>query len=178
MFYKVYVICISLVLSSCQYGLDRYTITPDGIYSKSGPIREFSITQYPIDHDGMEDIRPLSHFEVMRYCCELRPNRSPSKRVFFSSNDGRTYRWSLCKLDISIIANDSLNNLPFEEKLKYADRKKADRSTIDQSVNLPFNIEQGYVYQIFGLKDLDGSYYFRLDSNNRLIVQFFDRGPW
>lgn len=178
MFYKVWMGIISLVLCGCYYGQDRYVLTAEGVYSKSAPIRQFSITQYPIDHDGMDDIRPMSHVEVMRYCCELRPNRNPSRRVLFSSADGRNYRWSLCKLDTSIISNDSLNSLSFEEKLKYADRKKADRSPIDQRFNLPFNVKRGYVYQIFGLKNLNGSFYFRLDSNNRLVVQFFDNGPW
>jgi hypothetical protein len=43
----------------------------------------------------------------------------------------------------------------------------------------PLEIEQGFVYQVFGLCDVDGSYYFCLDSlTNRLIVQYQDAGPW
>jgi len=45
-------------------------------------------------------------------------------------------------------------------------------------MTLPFIIKKGFVYQIFGLPDLDGSYYFRLDADDKLIVQFSDSGPW
>jgi len=45
--------------------------------------------------------------------------------------------------------------------------------------NVPIIIEKGYVYQVFGLCDLEGSYYFCLDSTSqKLIVQYQDAGPW
>ncbi len=40
-------------------------------------------------------------------------------------------------------------------------------------------IERGFVYQVFGLCDVEGSYYFCKDSvGDKLIIQYQDAGPW
>lgn len=43
----------------------------------------------------------------------------------------------------------------------------------------PFIVERGFVYQAFGLCDINGSYYFCIDSvTNKFVVQYQDAGPW
>lgn len=175
----IFFIWFFIVLSGCQDSSSTYRIKIEGVYSQRGSITNFSISQFNIDHEQLDDIRPHSHIELMRYCCELRTSKNGSKHVLFSPMDTINYDWFLCKLDTSIVSNDSLNNLTFEEKLRYLHSRDRDQNIIrDNNLHLPFTIRKGYVYQIFGLRNLDGSYYFRLGPNNTLIVQFFDRGPW
>jgi hypothetical protein len=162
----------------CKYSSSFFQITKDGVFSNSRIITQFSISQYKIDSENLDNIRPNNHKELMRYCCVLKAYRSGSKKILFKSDNPR-YRWSLCKLDTSIVANDSLNALTFEDKSRYLEeRAKFEKHIPEEEMTLPFIIKKGFVYQIFGLPDLDGSYYFRLDSVDKLIVQFFDSGPW
>jgi len=170
--------CFAIFMTGCKYSSSSFQITKDGVLSKSRIITQFSISQYKIDSENLDDIRPNNHSELMRYCCELKNNRSGSKIILFKSDDSR-YRWSLCKLDTSVVTNDSLNALTFEDKFRYfEERTKFEKRIPEKEMTLPFIIKKGFVYQIFGLPDLDGSYYFRLDSDDKLIVQFFDSGPW
>jgi len=180
MFMKSYIkifTCIVIVFG-CGYTSNSYQIKKDGVFSKKSIITQFSISQFKMDHKILDDIRPNEHTELMRYCFELKDDRKGNKGVLFKTG-GSNHRWTLCKLDTTIIANDSLNNLSFGEKLKYI--KERDKLRTDSPSNdfpLPFAIQNGYVYQIFGLPNLKGSYYFCLDSDNKLLVQYEDGGPW
>ena len=91
------------------------------------------------------------------------------------------YRWYLCKLDLHIVENDSLQNLTLEQKLNYVEMM--DKVTLSDSEyvhrrSFPLSIEHGYVYHIFGLCDVEGSYYVCLEASGELIIQYFDRGAW
>lgn len=174
----ILLLCFAIFMTECKYSSNSFQITVDGVFSKSRIITQFSISQYKIDSENLDDIRPNNHTELMRYCCELKANRSGSKKIQFKSDNSK-YRWSLCKLDTSIVVNDSLNALSFEDKLKHLkERNKFENHIPHDEMKLPFVIKKGFVYQIFGLPDLDGSYYFRLDSDDKLIVKFFDNGAW
>ena len=133
--------------------------------------------RYEID---ITDIRPNNRNEVTRYCCSLNKNSKSSKEILFS-NLNKNYKWSLCELDLSIVENDSLNALSIEEKLEYTKRRELLESRVKDSVtkgSLPFTIQKGFVYHVFGLCNIEGSYYFCLDSTNKLLVQYQDGGPW
>lgn len=174
----ILLLCVVLFKTGCKYSSSSFQITTDGVFSKSRIITQFSISQYKIDSQNLEDIRPKDHKELMRYCCELKADSSGSKKVLFK-NDNSRYRWSLCKLDTSIVESDSLNELTFRDKLIHLkERDKFEKYIPEDEMTLPFIIKKGFGYQIFGLPDLEGSYYFRLDSDDKLIVQFFDSGPW
>jgi len=139
-----------------------------------------SISQLNLDHSNLNDIRPNAKNEVTRYCCWLNKNSKGSSSIsFWKANSN--YRWFLCKWDMSIIENDSLNNLTLQEKLDYTKRMEQIRLKDKNFVHrdsFPFIIQKGYVYQVFGLCDVEGSFYFCLDSTDNLIVQYVDRGPW
>lgn len=174
----ILLLCFTIFMTGCKYSSSSFQITKDGVFSKSRIITQFSISQYKIESENLDDIRPNSHTELMRYCCELKANKSGSKKILFKSDNSR-YRWSLCKLDTSIVTNDSLNALTFEDKSRYLEeRTKFEKRIPKEEMALSFIIKKGFVYQIFGLPDLDGSYYFRLDSDDKLIVKFFDNGAW
>lgn len=169
---------LGLCLVGCQQALDIYQIKIDGVFAKSTIITQFSVSEFKMDHADLTDIRPKEHTELMRYCCYLKNGAKGDNKVLFNM-DNLNYRWSLCKLDTHIVESDSLNKLSFEEKLKYlneTDQYKNDK--LVDGVTLPFQIRKGFVYQIFGLPNLEGSFYFLLNSNNKLIVQFVDKGPW
>lgn len=159
---------------------ERYIIDRTGIKSRTGCILEnISISQYNLDHDNFKDIRPINRNEVTRYCCSLNENSKGSDEISFLKATSN-YRWYLCKLNTNIVENDSLNNLPLQEKLEYIKRMElatiSDKNYVHRD-SFPFNIQQGYVYRVFGLCDIEGSYYFCLDSLNKLVIQYFDRGP-
>ena len=167
-----------LILSGCQSPSGNYKITSEGVFSKKYTITQFSISQFILDHDNLEDIRPIDHTELMRYCCELLKETNGEKNVFFNS-DNSQYRWSLCRLDTTLITNDSLNSLSLKDKLEYINQKDSLITfNLNDDFRLPFIIMPGYVYQIFGLPKLEGSYYFCLNSENKLLIQFADKGPW
>jgi len=181
---KFLIIVLTLNCMSCKYVIKPshlYSIDKNGVASKSGcTIETMSISQFNRDHNNFNDIRPNNHNEVTRYCCWLNNNSKGSSKISFSMTN-RHYSWFLCKPDESILENDSLNNLTVREKLEYIKRKELlepDNKNYLHQESLPFKIKKGYVYQIFGLCDVEGSYYFCLDANNKLIVQYFDSGPW
>ena len=178
MSFYVYLIAIVLLVGGCQSREKAYKISKEGVFSNHTIITQFSISQFPMDHLNTDDIRPHSHVETMRYCCELKKNQHGKTKIIFATNDSN-YRWNLCKLDMSLIENDSLNNLSFEAKLQYLKERNRHRTYVPSDhFRLPFQVDKGYVYQIFGLPNLEGSYYFRLDSDDKLLVQFVDMGPW
>ncbi len=160
---------------------DRYEIDITGIKSRTEcTIENLSISQYYRDNNSLDDIRPNNRNEVTRYCCSLNKNSKSSKEILFS-NLNKNYKWSLCELDLSIVENDSLNALSIEEKLEYTKRRELLESRVKDSVtkgSLPFTIQKGFVYHVFGLCNIEGSYYFCLDSTNKLLVQYQDGGPW
>lgn len=156
---------------------DNYSIERFGLSSKYGEIVSFSISQFKSDSESLEDIRPINHTEVMRYCCEVKKSKNASSHVFFS--DTSNYNWSLCLLDTSIVTNDSLNNLSDGEKLKYIQMQNIKNSFVGASdYRIPFIVQKGYIYQLFGLNDLEGSFYFRLSDKGDFEVQFYESGPW
>lgn len=181
---KIWLLFFILTCLNCNYSLalsERYTIDINGIKSRTGcTIENMSISQYSRDHNNLEDIRPNNINEITRYCCWLNKDAKGSDEVsFWKSNSN--YRWYLCKLDMSILENDSLNALPLQEKLVYIKKMemiKSNNKNHAQRDSFPFNIQKGYVYRVFGLCDIEGSYYFCLDSTNKLIVQYQDGGPW
>ena len=118
----ILLLCFAIFMTGCKHSSSSFQITKDGVFSKSGIITQFSISQYKIDSENLGDVRPNNHTELMRYCCELKANRSGSKKILFKS-DNSSYRWSLCKLDTSIVTNDSLNALTFEDKFRYLKEK-------------------------------------------------------
>jgi hypothetical protein len=131
-----------------------------------------------MDHEDLSDIRPSTHVELMRYCCEIQMGGKGERTVFFKMNN-TNYRWTLCKPDLSILTNDSLNHLTFKEKLAFVQKQDSTKHEISSiHRQLPFQVEKGYVYQIYGFPNLEGSYYFCLSSGNELVVQYVDAGPW
>lgn len=165
-----------IVLSGC-FTKDNYSIERVGLSSKNSGVESFSISQFKSDSQSKEDIRPVNHTEVMRFCCEVKKGKKALRRVLFS--DTSNYRWSLCLLDTSIVTNDSLNKLSDEEKRRYIKEQNIANGLKGKSdFQIPFVIQRGYVYQLFGLDNLDGSFYFRLSDQGDLKVQFFESGPW
>ncbi len=165
-------------LSGCTAREKLYQITVDGVTSRSKTITEFSISQFKKDHLDESDIRPNEHNELMRYCCKLSVENKGKKMVFFGK-DTPNYTWSLCKLDTSLAMVDSLSNLTVLQKLsRLKSRDSLKISINDENLKLPFVVQNGYVYQIFGLEKMEGSYYFCFNSEGKLIIQFVDKGPW
>ena len=178
---KLFVILFFFVACNVTLGpSERYIIDRTGIKSRTGCILEnISISQYKRDHDNLNDIRPININEVTRYCCSLNENSKGGDEIYFLKATPN-YQWYLCKLNTNIVENDSLNNLPLQEKLQYIKRMElamiSDKNYIHRD-SFPFNIQQGYVYRVFGLCDIEGSYYFCLDGSNKLVIQYFDKGP-
>lgn len=178
----IFAFCFLLI--DCRFVLPehkRYTIDKSGIKSRTGcMIENMSISQYNRDTSYTSDIRPKDRNEVTRYCCWLNKDYKGSNYISFSKPT-LSYRWYLCKPDMSILENDSLNSLTLKEKLAYLEEKEK-RALVDKNYlhkdSFPFIIQKEYVYKVFGLCNVEGSYYFCLDSNNKLIVQYQDRGPW
>lgn len=151
-------------------------VTVDGVYSFH-QITQFSISKFKRNNESLTDIRPENHEEIMRFCCDLKDKHKPATFVFFNMSD-TNYSWHLCKLNTSLIENDSLRSLSFEEKLKFLQTDTTYNKTPFVKQQLPFVIETGYVYQLFGIRDLNGSLYFCLNNSGKLLVQFVDKGPW
>ncbi|HEY6437643.1 MAG TPA: hypothetical protein VIY47_13710 [Ignavibacteriaceae bacterium] len=178
------IIFFILLCLSCNHSLppsERFTVDINGVTSRTGCVIEtMSISQYNVDHNNLNDIRPNNRNEITRYCCWLKNDSKGSTKISFL-NASPNYRWYLCKLDMSILENDSLNGLSEQEKLAYIKREEIialrDKNYVHRD-SFPFIIQRGYVYHMFGLCNIEGSYYFRLDATNKLIVQYQDGGPW
>jgi len=181
---KHFLFCALVFVYSCKLVLppsERYTITQKGIRSKTGcQITNMSISKFRRDDESDSDIRPKDRNEITRYCCWLKNGRRGKRRISFLEADGN-YSWYLCKLDMSILESDSLNSLTLTDKLAYSKKMELeaikDKNYVHRD-SFPLIVQKGYVYQVFGLCDVDGSYYFCLDANGKLIVQYKDAGPW
>lgn len=166
---------LAIVCFSCSYS--TYEISTDSVSHSFRKIEHFSISQYHRDNENLEDVRPNDRTELTRYCCELKQDGIAMNTVFF--DDTINYLWRLCKLDTSIVVNDSLNSLTLSQKLDYVEKmEEYDRLYNPTRFGTPFKIENGFVYKIFGLPRLAGSYYFYIDSLGKLIVQYHNEGPW
>lgn len=157
---------------SCKKMPDQFTITENGVYSKKHKIIQFSISQFKKDGIDENDIRPKNHDELMRYCCKLKSSNYNIKAVLF--RDTTNYLWELCKLDTSLVSNSTLSLQQKIDLVKLIEQKNFDLS----NYKIPFQIEKGFVYQIFGLPNFEGSYYFCTDNSNKLKVQYQDEGPF
>lgn len=176
--YVIILLEVFFIVAGCQDPAKSYSITIQGVFSKNAAIDHFSISQFKLDHQDLRDIRPKSHSELMRYCVDLKEKSLAQKIVLFDKSES-DYQWTLCKLDTSLLANDSLSRLPFEEKLKYLNaREQSNKSSVNRTILFPFAVRKGYVYQIFGLPDIHGSYYFCLSADDKFLVQYVDQGPW
>ena len=155
----------------------RVSIEVDRITTTNRPVDFFAISQFKRDHLDLIDIRPKKHIEVMRYCCEAKENRPRSKTVYFA--DTLNFRWSLCKLDTSYVTVETLNETSLKKVITETDIiLKLPTNNQNAYFKLPFSIDSGYVYQIFGLNDLNRSCYFCLDEEKNIVIQFFEKGPW
>ena len=171
---KLLFIFFVFILASCKDLGNLYTITRYGVYSKYHKISHFSISQFKLEYLDKNDIRPKNHVELMRYCCDIKPSLNKLKKVLF--RDTSNYFWEYCKLDTSFVTNNSLS---FKQKIDLIKLHEQQNNDLDLiKYKLPFQIEKGFVYQIFGLPDLDGSFYFCIDSSNKFIVQYQDAGPF
>lgn len=159
---------------SCKMVPNQFIITMNGVYSKKQKIIEFSISQFKIDGFDENGIRPKNHEELMRYCCKLKSSKHNIKNVLFK--DTANYFWERCKLDTSLVSNSSLSLQQKIDLIKIKERKNPGLNL--SNYKIPFQIEKGFVYQIFGLPNFEGSYYFYIDSSNKLKVQYQDGGPF
>ena len=167
---KIFFLCnLLIVFNGCNSASQQYLITMNGIYSKEIGIQQFSISQFKAGKFDSTDIRPKDHTEIMRYCCSIRPGKTEKMSVLFK--DTLDYKWEYCKLDTSLV--DSNYN---GSTVTSSTGNEIPNTNL--SISLPFRIEKGYVYQIFGLTGVNGSFYFSLNNENELFIQFHDQGPF
>jgi hypothetical protein len=151
---------------------NEFMITEKGVNSKKRKIIQFSISQFKSDSFNDNDIRPKNHEELMRYCCKVKSSQSRIKNVLFK--DTTNYFWEFCKLDTSMVSNSALSMQQKIDLIKIREHKNINL----HNYKIPFQIEKGFVYQIFGLPDFEGSYYFCIDNFNKLKVQCQDQGSF
>lgn len=174
---QVLVLCFGIIIFGCKSSLNPVKITKEGIFFDDRVINQFSISQFKDDSKSLSDIRPNNHTEVMRYCCELKAGGKGNNKVLFK-DDNSMYRWRLCLLDTSNVKHNGVNPTAFTDSSKVLEEINKFKEHVGKEIILPFTIEKGYVYQLFGIPDIEGSYYFRIKADGELIVQFFDNGPW
>ncbi len=166
---------LALVTFSCKTFIakeNRYDINLTGICSRTFcKMETMFIYVYPKDSILNEkDIRPTNRKEINTIKCEIKNGMSASSCISFASKQSN-YNWYY--LDFGILENDSLNALSEKEKLKYvADRERKNFKDSSYKKPFPFVVEQRYVYEVAGLCSVNGSYFFCLNSENKIIKQF------
>jgi len=171
---KYFWFIISVIAVGCVLSEENtYKITLDGIKSKGNTeLQRFTIALYNKPEGQMRPY-PTSK-ELARYCFEFDSVKKSCKTVSFTESNNH-YVWSRCDLDLSYVETDSLKSLPLKQKLALIHK---DTLAIKLFTRMPFSISQDTLYHVFGLDEIEGSYYMALDENNTLIVDYFDGGPW
>lgn len=162
-------------LPGCDLLFSRYyyTINCSGIKSntRSG-IERFTIALY--ERDGYS-LRPKDYSkELARFCFEYKGENGGLRQVSFIKCNSK-YKWSRCDLDLRFVTIDSLKDLTIEQKLELL---KEEGSFSDYKDKMPFKFEKDTLYHIFGLNGIDGSYFMAIDENNKLVVDYFEGGPF
>ena len=150
---------------------DNYVVTKEMVRSKENVrIDSFTIVVYRKVENGST---LNSGSEISRYCCVFRGKTRPKKVVYFDRLKD-DYFWQRCDLNLAYVENDSLKNLSLEEK-----RKMINIDTARTFDRMPFEFQSNQVYQIFGLKGIDGSYFFEINnSTNEIEIEYFEGGPF
>ena len=114
--------------------------------------------------------------EVLRVCCEPVSHTELKRQLYFKKKNVG-YHWNFCTLDLRFVENDSLKNLSLEEKLEIL-RREGHIGSPEHFDTIPINFKVGTWYHIFGLEDIEGSFYFYVEKDGAFKVEYFDGGPW
>lgn len=157
---------------SCQHHrikqTNSYEITKEYIrwYSNIRCIRIELLENNELNSDNY----PVSNKVIKTFCCESNSNLLTNIIYFTKPNNG--YTWSVCSTDLTYVENDSFKNLSVEEKLKIIVSKDT-INTYNKFEVMPFVFEFGKLYHLIGLEDIEGSFYLHLNSNNELVVRYY-----
>ena len=167
-----FLVVITIVLSACgeseKVNKGPYDLSEAEITSKKS-IERLTVAQIDVSEISPEGI-PVRFREHARFCCEVKPNSSAKKRIDLKS-ENEAYRWFLCNLNTRFAEDDSLKNLSIKEKLAIVDVGEV--KYLDK---LPFDLNSGEWFQVFGLADVDGAYYVRMDENEGFVVKYYEGG--
>ena len=75
------------------------------------------------------------------------------------------------------VQNDSLKNLSVGEKLEIL-RQEGRTGHPNYFDTIPINFRPGKWYQIFGLEDIEGSFFVYVKNDGSFKIEHFGGGPW
>lgn len=165
-----------LILSFSTQGCledHKYTITENYILSIY-EIDSFSIAEIEVTDIGENGI-PYNYQEIARVTCES--NLGTDRKIFFHKENAG-YSWTFSNLDLRFVEADSLKDLSVEEKLRILRDEGAFDGEVTHFKTMPLKFDIGKWFHLFGLKNIQGSYFIFVKPDGSLLVRYFDGGPF
>ncbi|MCF8373974.1 MAG: hypothetical protein K9H64_20285 [Bacteroidales bacterium] len=149
----------------------NYKVTEEYIKG-STYINNFTISELEVSSIGGNGL-PIKEKDIVQYCCKS-SSKSLKKKIYFNRKN-KGYKWFYCTLNLDFIEVDSLKKLSEEQKLTMIHQVRGENMYFD---TIPFRFEAGKWYHLYGLENVEGSYYIHFNIKKEFIVKYFEGGPF
>ena len=154
---------------------NKHDITYEFISGEKG-IFSFSIAK--LDVQQLNNLGfPGTFTETDRVTCRLE-NGTKAKKIFFHKENAG-YVWYKSSPNYDFENNDSLNKLSTSEILEFLKKEGVLKNAHkNRYLTIPFELESGNWYHLFGLNDIEGSYFIYVNKDRTFKTYYFDGGPY